>query len=90
MVLGFYSRKLIERCRSELGIDLPDDVYIYRTRAGWNNLSAGAFRWTFESKTNPLMCNNIGSQHTVKECARAARLVIDNSREDVCIDAYYE
>lgn len=86
MALGFYSKKLIARCKAELGIDLPCDVWIYRTRAGWNGLSAGAFKWTFWSETKPLVCSNIGSQYTVKECAMATLLTVDHALDDTCID----
>ena len=83
--MGFYSKKLIRRCREELNIALPDDVIVRCCRPSWSSRSAGAFSWVFESKKKPMFsgAGDIGSQYTVRECAMSETLVASTEQYDV-------
>ena len=84
--MGFYSKKLIGRLKDEYGFEFPNDIQIRRCNPGWSTISAGGFRWTFQS-IEDILFNSVGSQHTVKECAMAKKYVIRTQRwGDVFID----
>lgn len=86
--MGFYGRKLIRRLRDEHGVKFPSDVRIRPCRPGWSTRSAGGFTWTFESTENTRF-NDVGSQHTVRECAMAKVIVIRSTEyRDTFIDVY--
>lgn len=84
--MGFYGRKLIRRLQDEYGMKFPDDIRISPYHPGWATRSAGGFIWTFWSMDN-ITFNNIGSQHTVRECAMAKSISVNvNGWGDVFID----
>lgn len=84
--MGFYGKKLIRRLQNEYGIGFPDDIEIRRCNPGWSTLSAGGFKWTFQSTEN-VGFNSFGSQHTIRECAMAETITISAQRwGDVFID----
>ena len=87
--MGFYSKKLIERLKNEFKIKFPDDIRIRPCRPGWSTRSAGGFNWTFESK-DQAQFNNMGSQHTVKQCAMASKIKINYTGFDAFIDIIEE
>ena len=65
------SERLLERLRTELELDLPEDVYIKRTYAGWWMRDAGAFSWLVEG-TRTL--GRIGSPYRVTDLLRCPKL----------------
>ncbi len=83
-----YTKKLIQRVRDELKIELPDDVRVRCCRPGRSGLTAGAFRWVFESPTRIILAlGDIGSVYTVLECSKAAKLeTISEGWGDVFIE----
>lgn len=81
--MGFYGKKLIRRLENEHEIKFPEDVKIRPCHPGWSTLSAGGFKWTFQS-TEDVGFNDMGSQHTVRECAMAKTIVISGSRWGDC------
>jgi len=77
--MGFYGRKLIRRLKDEHGIEFPGDIQIRPCRPGWSTRSAGGFNWTFQSTEN-VGFNNVGSQHTVRECAMGKTISVRHYR----------
>jgi hypothetical protein len=71
---SFYTEKLIERCREELKLNLPEGTTIRRTKAGRHQKAAGAWSWYFWHPDHPHLIN-IGGYDTVKNLARAKKLV---------------
>ena len=88
-LMGFYSKKLIRRLQYEFGIKFPADIKIRPCRPGWATRSAGGFNWTFQSAEQPGL-NDIGSQHTVRECAMAKTIRIYYTGFDAFIDVVEE
>jgi hypothetical protein len=67
------NRKLIDRLRSELKIELPADVEVRRTYAGRTQKNVGAWSWFLYSRTDPRI-TEYGSPHTVGELLRSRSL----------------
>jgi len=85
MAQGFYTKKLLKRLREELGLDIPEDTVIHRTRAGRHQLAAGGWCWWISLRTGA----TIGSFYTVKELAKSPYLssqVSEMSSQDLLID----
>jgi len=86
--MGFYGKRLVSRLRQQMDCDVPDDLRIRRCNPGWSTLSAGGFKWTFESYSHPEW-NNVGSQYTVCECAMAEELFLRHTHwGDTFIDIF--
>ncbi len=79
--MGFYGKKLVQRVREELNINLPSDVRIRPCRPGPATRSAGGFSWVFESEETWLQ--TVGSQYTVRECAMTPILTVGHEGYDV-------
>lgn len=69
------SQKLIQRLKTELGIDIPDDVVIKTLRTGRHQKAAGAWSWCLWS-TEHTNVTNIGSTYTVADLIKAPKIVI--------------
>jgi hypothetical protein len=69
------SQKLINRIKKELGLDLPEDTEIRRTRAGSWQKSGGALSWFLYAKSDAQI-SNYGSTETVGELLKAKELEI--------------
>jgi hypothetical protein len=72
------TQQLLKRLREELGIPLPEDTLVKRTRSGYLQKSAGAWSWFLYSPTH-IWVSDYGSPDRVVELCLATKLeVYDN------------
>lgn len=80
------SDRLLERLREI--IDLPEDVYLERTRASRGQKAAGTWSWrVMQSGTAYIVgCGAVGSMETMGELLKAEKLFVRT--EEHCGDHY--
>ncbi len=64
---------MLERLRSELNINLPDDTVIRRTYAGYWQKAAGAFSWFFYSPSETITYD-VGSSERVRDLVMCKKI----------------
>jgi hypothetical protein len=72
------SERLIERLKSECGLDIPDGSAIERTYAGRHQKAAGGWVWVLVTPYS----RNLGSIETVTELLKSPQLDVSFDRGD--------
>ncbi len=73
-------KKLVTRLKNDHEIELPDDVVIRRTYAGWRQKAHGAWSWFFYSPTDGAL--NFGSSETVRNLVTCKKFFCYKSGSD--------
>lgn len=71
--LSAAGKRLVERLKSEHGIDLPADVVVRRTYAGWSQKAHGAWSWFFYS---PTVGVNVGSDERIVALLKCKKITL--------------
>lgn len=65
------SEKLLERLRSELGLEIPEGCVLRPLRRGRWGMASGAWAWEV---TGERLHWNVGSEDTIRDCLKSKKL----------------
>jgi hypothetical protein len=84
------SEKLIQRIKTELGIDIPDGTIVKTLHTGRHQKAAGAWSWSlYNSLFTQSDMSRYGSSYTVAQCLKAKKLAI-STRFTFAMEIYPE
>lgn len=81
------SERLVERLRSDLGLDLPEGTRAVRTRRSRWQAEAGTWCWTLMSDFQALP---FGSEDTMTDCVRAPSISVGHISRSFDTSIYAE